>query len=347
MTQGAGSCDPVDGDGLLRCELGDLAPGGVAVVSVTATVAPDALGDLENTATVDSPTADADTDDRSSTVVVAVRARADLGITKQASTREAEVGDEVTYTLTVDNDGPSTAAGVVVTDDLPAGLDLVGTPETDTGSCTVRGDRVRCALGDLAPGATAVVTLDTRVTAAAGGSAVTNSAAVGSNTDDLVSDDDADSAVVEVAAAPVPPPPPGSPDGPGAPGPAGPGPQGPTLAHTGADLPLQVALALAMLLVGAAMAAGARVVGVRSVRPRLAAGLDERPGDVLRRHGAALDRDRRSAVDLADTGVAAAALARSPDGRHRRRGRRSVPRPARGGRPAARRPRGPNRAHPR
>src|SRR5213076_2793833 len=50
---------------------------------------------------------------------------ADLGITKTASPPTPTLGQNVTFTVTVTNNGPDTATGVVVTDLLPAGLTYV------------------------------------------------------------------------------------------------------------------------------------------------------------------------------------------------------------------------------
>ena len=67
----------------------------------------------------------------------------DLSLTKSINTSQPNVGQEVTFTLTVRNDGPSSASGVVVTDTLPAGVTLVrstpsrGSFNTTTGTWTV------------------------------------------------------------------------------------------------------------------------------------------------------------------------------------------------------------------
>ncbi|MCX7782538.1 MAG: DUF11 domain-containing protein, partial [Meiothermus sp.] len=48
--------------------------------------------------------------------------RADLSLSKTVSPAQANVGDRVTYTLTLVNNGPDTATNVVLSDTLPAGL---------------------------------------------------------------------------------------------------------------------------------------------------------------------------------------------------------------------------------
>ncbi|HNX21893.1 MAG TPA: DUF11 domain-containing protein, partial [Bacteroidales bacterium] len=57
-------------------------------------------------------------------VTVTVHTAADLAITKTASTSNPCAGQQVTYTITVTNNGPLAAQNVVVTDQLPAGLTL-------------------------------------------------------------------------------------------------------------------------------------------------------------------------------------------------------------------------------
>ena len=50
---------------------------------------------------------------------------ADLSVTKTVSDATPNVGDQITFTVTLTNQGPMTATGVQVTDLLPAGLTFV------------------------------------------------------------------------------------------------------------------------------------------------------------------------------------------------------------------------------
>ena len=50
---------------------------------------------------------------------------ADLAVTKTVSDATPNVGDQITFTVTLTNSGPDAATGVQVTDLLPAGLTFV------------------------------------------------------------------------------------------------------------------------------------------------------------------------------------------------------------------------------
>jgi len=53
--------------------------------------------------------------------------------------------------LTVTNLGPSAAPNVIVSNNLP-GVDILGVQGSAAGSCTVQGENIVCALGDMQPG---------------------------------------------------------------------------------------------------------------------------------------------------------------------------------------------------
>src|SRR5207245_2475102 len=105
--------------GVLTCTLADVANGGTFTATVTGT-AP-ASGTLTNTATVSSPTADPVPANNTSTLITTVTPQADLQIVKTAPA-SVNAGGSLTYTLTVTNNGPSTATTPTISDTLPAGL---------------------------------------------------------------------------------------------------------------------------------------------------------------------------------------------------------------------------------
>jgi uncharacterized repeat protein (TIGR01451 family) len=75
---------------------------------------------------------------------------ANLKITKTDSPDPVRVGANLTYTIGVENLGPSPASGVTVTDNLPKGVDLVSA-SGPAGPCAAQGGKVTCAIGSLDP----------------------------------------------------------------------------------------------------------------------------------------------------------------------------------------------------
>jgi len=69
--------------------------------------------------------------------------------------RIAKQGENVTYSITVTNQGDETATGVTLADVLPDNTDLVTIESLEGGPC--ESETVRCSLPDLTPGATANV----------------------------------------------------------------------------------------------------------------------------------------------------------------------------------------------
>ena len=84
-----------------------------------------------------------------------VHRRADLALSKAASAEPVLAGDLLTYTLTLSNAGPSDAAGIAMTDTLPAGLLFA----SGSAGCTEAAGLVTCTRAELAAGAAAPVTI--------------------------------------------------------------------------------------------------------------------------------------------------------------------------------------------
>jgi uncharacterized repeat protein (TIGR01451 family) len=157
---------------VVNCAIGVLASGASAVLSGEVTIPSNATS-WSNTATVsDDSTFDPDESDNSATVTTIITQSADLRVVKSAPATVV-ASTNLTYTITVTNDGPSDASNVVVTDTLPPGTTFVSS------SCGAN----PCAAGTLAAGASEVITLVVNVAAGTAGPLV-NEAAVTSSTPD-------------------------------------------------------------------------------------------------------------------------------------------------------------------
>ena len=138
----------------------NLLVGGTATYTVNATVSASALGALANTATVAAPAGvtDPNPNNNTATDVDTLTPTIDLSIAKVDSPDPVVQGAPLIYTLTVTNNGPSNATGVVMTDTLPAGVTF-NTAIAAQGTCTQAGGIVNCAIGNLNAGASTTVSI--------------------------------------------------------------------------------------------------------------------------------------------------------------------------------------------
>ena len=156
-----------------------LASGQSITMQLSGTIDPAATAMLTNNVTVTAPAGatDTNTSNNTATDTDTLTPQVDLGVTKTDGQTEAVPGTNVTYTIVVTNNGPSTATGVVINDLLPANISFVGdtlsqgTYNSTTGVATV---------GTIAPGGSVTFTLTGTVDAAATGT-ITNTATVSSN----------------------------------------------------------------------------------------------------------------------------------------------------------------------
>lgn len=109
--------------GLLTWNVGNLAPEGSANIEITAIV--NQTGFIINTANVTASTYDPNPNNNNSTVTINGQPVADLGINKEVNNNNPTLGQNVSFTFTVYNNGPSTANNIKVVDNWPIGL---GTP---------------------------------------------------------------------------------------------------------------------------------------------------------------------------------------------------------------------------
>jgi uncharacterized repeat protein (TIGR01451 family) len=168
ITTSQGSCAVAGGT--VTCQLGDLAAASPSVsgrATVTVDVSATEDVDINDVATVTSPTPDPNTANNQATESISVMAVADLWVTKQGPA-SAIAGTDITYTLSLANDGPSTAAGVVVEDVLSSGVQILSVTGSNGAGCNagVPGDAARpttCSFGTLALGASRTMTIEVHV----------------------------------------------------------------------------------------------------------------------------------------------------------------------------------------
>ena len=167
----------------VSCTKASLNKGAAPAILVTANVATSTLGNVVNRSRVSSATTDRVPANNTSNVTTNVTWRADLALVKTGDAL-AVAGQQITYTLSVTNIGPSNSTGMVITDTLPTGMTF---SSNNLGWTCAQGtgNRVRCSGGDLAFGATKSLSLVANIDPAVRG-LLTNQAIVSSSTQDLV-----------------------------------------------------------------------------------------------------------------------------------------------------------------
>ena len=131
----------------LPCTIPTLAAGATVQIAVSGTLAAGFTGTLDNVAHVTSTTTGAtDFPATSSTPVVAVST---FSVSKVAGAATFVPGQAVSWVITVDNTGPSTAVNIPVSDAIPAGVTGVAV----SGACTT----LPCTIASLAPGQVATI----------------------------------------------------------------------------------------------------------------------------------------------------------------------------------------------
>lgn len=149
--------------GVVTASLGPMASGGTAIITVV--VLPTTVGLFSSSATVSSEQPDFDLSNNSATVFSHVNPpTADLAVGFVANPTSLLVGGNVTYALSVTNNGPSAASGVVVTNVFPGSV-LLGDETLSQGNLVVSSNNVICYFGALARGATASATITATPTA--------------------------------------------------------------------------------------------------------------------------------------------------------------------------------------
>ncbi len=176
------------------CSLGTLAAN--SSVDVTIVVRPNTPGVITNIAAVTAAEDDPNPNNNQDSEETEVQGVADLSITKTDQTDPVVVGQDLSYTLVVTDNGPSLATNVVLTDTLPGGVIFVSAVPSQ-GTCAYNAGVVTCSLGTLAAGARATVTITVQPTVGNIGTIV-NRSEVTSDALDPTPDDNQDDEPTQV-----------------------------------------------------------------------------------------------------------------------------------------------------
>lgn len=145
--------------GNVTCSLGNLPPGAVATTWVT--VAPTNTGLMTSTANVISSDPEIDSFNNSVSLTSrVVPAASDLTVAILDTPDPVNAGGSLRYDVTVVNNGPATATGVVLSNSIPVEMQ-VNSVVVSQGSSTPPGNIVLCNLGSMAVGASASVQIYT------------------------------------------------------------------------------------------------------------------------------------------------------------------------------------------
>jgi large repetitive protein len=145
----------------VTCNLGPLASGGSAQVSITVEVGATVTGNLRNVAKVEGPEPDPDKTNNESAVegpvAPAPPSAPNLKVTKTVDTSTPQVGTPFDYHVTVSNMSGAEAKNVKVLDTLNGPVKVLSV-ETDSGKCEANGSTITCKIPKIPVGKTVHIT---------------------------------------------------------------------------------------------------------------------------------------------------------------------------------------------
>jgi uncharacterized repeat protein (TIGR01451 family) len=138
---------PVIAGGLVNTDISTLASGATGTITITVQPLPTAVPQISDSASITSETYDPDPSNNTPPpVTTVVDGISDLQVGITGGSSPVPAGQDVTYTITATNNGPSDASDVVVTDDLPEGVGFVSA----TGGAEPVSGVLTLIVGDLA-----------------------------------------------------------------------------------------------------------------------------------------------------------------------------------------------------
>lgn len=184
------STPAVGSAGNISCTNPDVASAAVGTFTVGVQVIPGTVSGTQilDTDSVSSGTNDPNLANNTASVltIVGSATSADLVVTTTAAPNPVQAGNNITYTITVHNNGPAATSSVTFTDAIPANTTFVSLAQTGTAwVCPAPGASVNCTITSLPSGATTTFTLIVTVAAgAASGTVITNTASTSTSTPD-------------------------------------------------------------------------------------------------------------------------------------------------------------------
>ena len=149
---------PVSSPGLVDVYLGTIAIGASATVTIVTQTGGGSVGTIIDSATVTSQESDPTPSLESASVTTTVLADADLSVAIAEGPNPALMGTNLTYTMTLANQGPDPAANVVATLPVASGLSFVSATAS-VGTASYEDGQVVVTLGSLAVNSADTVTL--------------------------------------------------------------------------------------------------------------------------------------------------------------------------------------------
>jgi uncharacterized repeat protein (TIGR01451 family) len=183
----------------VTCNVGSITAGTSAIRQVGVRAAPTVAHgtSISNTANITLTETDPTPNDHTGTVSVTVNRQTDLKIAKTGPANPVLAGGSFSYSVVVNNAGPSDASGVSVTDTLPVGLTF--NAGNSSSACTAVGQDVTCAIGNMNSGSSLTFTITVGVdTTYAEGDIITNTAIVNGIEDDPTPADRSSTSTVRV-----------------------------------------------------------------------------------------------------------------------------------------------------
>jgi uncharacterized repeat protein (TIGR01451 family) len=153
----------------VTASLGALSGGETATITIIVQAQAASEGSIVNTGTVASQSTDPDLTNNTSSITTTVRGSADLGVSiaREPNSASPRLGDVSTFTITIENEGPSTARNVDLTIPADASSHFVSistSPDLVLGS----DGSLTVDLGDVASGSIVSVTLVVQALATSG-----------------------------------------------------------------------------------------------------------------------------------------------------------------------------------